>query len=124
MLMNVMYVVKIGLNVQQICLQVIFNNFVNVNIIGFKCDCVNFEIFLYQVFCFGGDQILDVINLILVFVVGIGVCVVSIDKLFSQGVLLDIGNVFDVVVNGQGFFQVLFLDGCIGYICDGGMLMN
>lgn len=48
-----------------------------------------------------------------------GVCLVVIECLYSQGNLLQINNSKDVVIKGQGFFQVMLLDGLLVYICDG-----
>lgn len=51
----VLWVSKFGLSVQDIKIKIIFNNLVNVSIIGFKWDCVVFQDLLYQVNCqFGG----------------------------------------------------------------------
>lgn len=72
-MINVMYVAKIGLNVQQMRMQVIANNLANLNIVGFKSDWVNFESLLYQVKCSGGDQIFEGTVLMSALVLGIGV---------------------------------------------------
>lgn len=116
---QVLWIVKIGLDVQQMCMLVVFNNFVNINIIGFKQDCVSFEDLLYQQVCQFGGVFLVQIQLLIGLQLGIGVCVVVILKNFEQGSQQQIGCVFDVMVNGCGFFEVQMFDGFLVYICDG-----
>lgn len=55
----VLWVSKIGLFVQDMNLIIIFNNLVNVFIIGFKCDCVEFQDLLYQIWCQLGGQLIQ-----------------------------------------------------------------
>lgn len=49
-MMRVFYFAVFGMKVQQINVDIIFNNFVNVNIIVFKKDKVEFKDFLYEIF--------------------------------------------------------------------------
>lgn len=121
---NAMHVAKTGLNAQQTRLQVIANNLANVNTNGFKRDRVNFETLLYQVQRPGGDQTSEATNLTSPLALGTGVSVVSTDKLYTQGALMDTGNALDIGIEGQGFLQVLLPDGRIGYTRDGALSMN
>lgn len=121
---NAMHVAKTGLNAQQTRMQVIANNLANVNTTGFKRDRANFESLLYQIQRPGGDQTSETTNLTSPLALGTGVAVVSTDKLYSQGALIDTGNALDVAIEGNGFLQVLLPDGRIGFSRDGAMSMN
>ena len=116
---NAMHVAKTGLNAQQTRMQVIANNLSNLNTVGFKSDRVNFESLLYQVKRAGGDQTSEGTNLSSSLALGTGVRVVSTQKLYSQGGMINTDNSFDLAIDGQGFFQVLMPDGRVGYTRNG-----
>jgi flagellar basal-body rod protein FlgG len=116
---NAMHVAKTGLNAQQTRMQVIANNLSNLNTVGFKSDRVNFESLLYQVKRAGGDQTSEGTTLSSSLALGTGVRVVSTQKLYSQGGMINTDNSFDLAIDGQGFFQVLMPDGRVGYTRNG-----
>lgn len=91
-------IVLSGLNVVQVQFDVISNNIVNVDMIGFKGLCIVFGD-IYVNFVFGNSDM----------VVGNGVLLQEVQQLFEQGNLNFIFQVLDLVINGDGFF-VLFLD--------------
>ena len=51
--------------------------------------------------------------------VGHGVRPVATQRLFTQGTFQQTDNPFDLVIEGDGFFQVLLPDGTIAYTRDG-----
>ena len=116
---NAMHVAKTGLNAQQTRMQVIANNLSNLNTVGFKSDRINFESLLYQVKRAGGDQTSEGTALNSSLALGTGVRVVSTQKLYSQGGMINTDNSFDLAIDGQGFFQVLMPDGRVGYTRNG-----
>ena len=116
---NAMHVAKTGLNAQQTRMQVIANNLSNLNTVGFKSDRINFESLLYQVKRAGGDQTSEGTALNSSLAIGTGVRVVSTQKLYSQGGMINTDNSFDLAIDGQGFFQVLMPDGRVGYTRNG-----
>jgi flagellar basal-body rod protein FlgG len=116
---NAMHVAKTGLNAQQTRMQVIANNLSNLNTVGFKSDRINFESLLYQVKRAGGDQTSEGTTLNSSLALGTGVRVVSTQKLYSQGGMINTDNSFDLAIDGQGFFQVLMPDGRVGYTRNG-----
>lgn len=120
----VMWISKIGVQVQDVKLQVIVNNLVNVNIVGFKCDCVMFEDLFYQVECQFGVQVEDGSVLFIGVQLGNGMWFVGMQKVFMIGSLQQIGQDLDFVIVGQGFFQVEGLDGQLVYICVGQLQIN
>ena len=116
---NAMHVAKTGLNAQQTRMQVIANNLSNLNTVGFKSDRINFESLLYQIKRAGGDQTSEGTALNSSLAIGTGVRVVSTQKLYSQGGMINTDNSFDLAIDGQGFFQVLMPDGRVGYTRNG-----
>ncbi|SNX67749.1 flagellar basal-body rod protein FlgG [Cereibacter ovatus] len=116
---NAMHVAATGLNAQQTRLQVISNNLANVNTTGFKRDRANFESLLYQTYKPAGAQTSEGTNMTSASAVGTGVRVVSTEKLYTQGSLVNTGNALDVAIDGMGFFQVLMPDGRMGYTRNG-----
>lgn len=121
---SAMYVAQTGLNAQQTRMQVIANNLANVNTTGFKQDRANFESLLYQVSRPGGAQTSEATAQTAPTAIGTGVRVVSTDKLYTQGSLVNTGNALDMAIDGTGFFQVLMPDGRIGYTRDGTFSQN
>ena len=121
---NAMHVAKTGLNAQQTRMQVIANNLANVNTTGFKRDRANFETLLYQTIRPAGAQTSEGTQSTTPFAVGTGVRVLSTEKSFTQGSLVNTDNALDMAIDGQGFFQVLMPDGRIGYTRDGSFSVN
>lgn len=103
----VLNIVFIGINVVQFDFNVIVNNIVNVNIIGFKGLCVEFV------------DVFVVIGLNFNFIViGSGVCLQDVVQQFVQGDIEIINNLLDMVISGNGFFVVNDGSG-VQYICVG-----
>jgi flagellar basal-body rod protein FlgG len=121
---NALHVAKTGLNAQQTRMQVIANNLANVNTTGFKRDRANFETLLYQTIRPAGGQTSEGTQSTTPYAVGTGVRVLSTEKSFTQGSVVNTDNALDMAIDGQGFFQVLMPDGRIGYTRDGSFSMN
>lgn len=92
-LMSSMYTGVSGLESNSTDLTVIGDNIANANTIGFKGSRTAFEDALAQNLI-GGSQ------------VGMGSRVQAIQKLMTQGALLNTGVVTDLAINGPGFFVV------------------
>jgi flagellar basal-body rod protein FlgG len=121
---NAMHVAKTGLDAQQTRMQVIANNLANVNTTGFKRDRASFETLLYQTVRPAGAPTSEATQATSSFSIGTGVRVLSTEKTFTQGALMNTGNALDMAIDGQGFFQVLLPDGRIGYSRDGSFAVN
>ena len=121
---SAMLVAKTGLTAQQYKMQVIANNLANVNTTGFKRDRANFESLFYQIVKTAGAQTADDTALTSPLAVGTGVKVVSTQKLFTQGGLVNTDNSLDLAIDGQGFFQALLPDGRVGYTRSGILSRN
>ncbi len=121
---DALHVAKTGLNAQQTRMSVISNNLANVNTVGFKRDRANFETLLYQNTREVGAQTSQNTTLPTGLAVGTGVRVVSSEKLYTQGNIINTDNSLDLTVDGPGFFQVLMPNGQIGYTRAGNFSRN
>jgi flagellar basal-body rod protein FlgG len=104
-----------GMQAQQLNLDVVANNLANVNTAGFKRSRVDFQDLLYQTMrpagtrTSGGGEVPTGVQ------VGHGTRPVATQKIFAQGNFQQTDNPLDVVIEGEGFFQVLRADGSTAY---------
>ncbi|HEU4852625.1 MAG TPA: flagellar basal-body rod protein FlgG [Telluria sp.] len=114
-----LYIAKTGLEAQQTQLDVITNNLANVSTNGFKRSRAVFEDLLYQNVRQPGAQSSQQTALPSGQQIGTGVRAVATERIFTQGNPEATTNPRDLMINGQGFFQVLMPDGTTGYTRDG-----
>ena len=95
-----------GMNAQSMEQDIIANNLANVNTTGFKRSRVDFQDLMYQIGSKSGTETTAGVRLPTGIEVGMGVKVVSIQKLFNQGDFQQTGNQFDWAIEGEGFFQL------------------
>ncbi|MCE5311901.1 MAG: flagellar basal-body rod protein FlgG [Nitrospiraceae bacterium] len=104
-----------GMHAQQLNVDVISNNLANVNTVGFKRSRADFQDLLYQNLRNPGAPSAEGVQIPVGIQVGLGVKPASVQKLFTQGDFLNTGNNLDMVIEGDGFFQVTMPDGTISY---------
>ncbi len=114
-----LWVAKTGLDAQQHKMQVVSHNLANASTTGFKKGRANFEDLLYQNIKQVGGQTSQQTRSPTGLSLGTGVRVVSTEKMFEQGTMLQTDNQLDVAINGRGFFQVTLPDGSLAYTRDG-----
>lgn len=119
-----LWVAKTGLDAQQTRMTVVSNNLANVNTTGFKKGRAAFEDLLYQTIRQPGAQTSQQTQSPSGLQLGTGVRVVSTEKMFSQGNLLQTNNSLDIAINGRGFFQIQQPDGTLAYTRDGNFQLN
>ena len=92
-----------GLKNHQVKMNVIGNNFANINTIGFQASRVNFQEALVQTFRGAGrpSTVSGGTNPVQL---GLGMEVGAIDTLFKQGGLETTGQITDLAIQGSGFF--------------------
>ena len=106
-MIRALYSARTGLAAQQLQLDTVSNNLANVNTAGFKKARIQFEDLYYQtlrdagVETAGGSQIPVGIQ------VGLGVRPAAVERLYTQGDLIQTGNELDWAIQGRGFFQVV-----------------
>ena len=108
-----------GMNCQQVNVDVIANNLANVNTVGFKKSRPDFQDLLYQSMRSAGSASSVDAEYPVGLEVGLGARVVTTEKAFSQGDFRETGNSLDLVVEGDGFFQVTMPNGATGYTRSG-----
>jgi flagellar basal-body rod protein FlgG len=118
-----LWIAKTGMEGQQTKLDAVSNNLANVGTNGFKRAGVVFEDLMYQNLRQAGaageqGQLPTGLQ------VGLGVRAVATTRAFTQGNLTQTGNVYDIAVKGQGFFQVQMADGTTAYTRDGAFQVN
>jgi len=104
---------------QQLNLDAIANNLANVNTTGFKRVRVDFQDLMYQTFLPAGAPVAQGATIPTGIQVGHGSRPVATQRIFSQGDFQQTENPLDLVVEGDGFFQVLRPDGSTGYTRSG-----
>jgi flagellar basal-body rod protein FlgG len=104
-----------GMQAQQLNLDVIANNLANVNTTGFKRTRVDFQDLLYQTYRAPGTAGAQGSTIPTGIQVGHGARPVATQRLFSQGDFQQTDNPLDLVVEGDGFFQVTRPDGTTAY---------
>lgn len=104
---------------QQLNVDTIANNIANVNTTGFKKSRVNFQDLLYETIKPPGTETTTGARIPEGIQLGHGVRPATIAKIFTQGNFILTGNQFDLVIEGDGFFQIERPDGTIAYTRDG-----
>ncbi len=113
-----------GMESQQLHLDVIANNLANVNTTAFKRSRVDFQDLLYQTLRAPGAISSEGLEVPSGIQLGHGVAVAAVTKLFLQGSFVETGNVLDVAIEGDGFFQITLPDGEVAYTRDGSFKLN
>ena len=104
-----------GMNAQQLNLDVIANNLANVSTTGFKKSRADFQDLMYQIMRVPGSQTSTDTESPTGVQVGLGVRPAAVQKIFTQGDLIQTGNDLDVAIEGHGFFQVEIPSGDTAY---------
>jgi flagellar basal-body rod protein FlgG len=111
-----------GMKAQQTNIDTIANNLANVNTTGYKKSHAEFQDLLYEsVVPAGrgsGDSAPSRVE------IGHGVKMVATNKTFSQGLIKQTSNPLDLMIEGDGFFQVRLPDGTVGYTRDGSFKLD
>lgn len=114
-----LWIAKTGMEAQQTQMDVVSNNLANVSTNGFKKSRAVFEDLLYQNVRQPGAQSSQQTNLPSGMQIGTGVRPVAVERIFTQGNPQATGNDKDLMINGNGFFNVLLPDGTTAYTRDG-----
>jgi len=116
-----------GLSALETALDVIANNLANVNTTGFKASCVNFQDLLYSEEKYPGVENANGDRRPIGLYVGLGVTVSGTQLDISQGVAEETGRQLDILIDGEGLFQVEIEDDIgdgIGYTRAGNFAIN
>lgn len=114
-----LYTSASGMKAQQLLVDTISNNIANANTTAFKSDRVEFKDLIYQQLKDPDIRKHSENERVLGVQIGLGVEPVGTKKDFSIGSPLQTENQLDVMINGEGFFQIYMPDGTIAYTRDG-----
>ncbi|GAB6176445.1 flagellar basal-body rod protein FlgG [Desulfobaculum senezii] len=105
-MMRSLWTAATGMVAQQLNIDVISNNLANVNTIGFKKSRAEFEDLMYQNLKMAGSPTDGGGFTPTGLQVGMGVKPTTVHKFFTQGDFQNTNNPLDMVIEGDGFFQV------------------
>ena len=108
-----------GMMAQQTQVDVTSHNIANVNTMGYKKNRAEFADLMYQVMSYAGTPTSTTTTHPTGIEVGLGVRPQAITKIHSQGYFKETGNNLDMVIAGNGFFQVQMPDGTTAYTRNG-----
>ena len=108
-----------GMIAQQTQVDVTSHNIANVNTMGYKKNRAEFADLMYQVMSYAGTPTSTTTTHTTGIEVGLGVRPQAITKIHSQGYFKETGNNLDMVIAGNGFFQVQMPDGTTAYTRNG-----
>ncbi len=113
-----------GMKAQQMNIDTIANNLANVNTTGYKRSHAEFQDLLYEKVTPGGQVDAQGNALPVRVEVGHGVKLVATNKNFSQGTVISTNNPLDLMIEGNGFFQMRLPDGTLAYSRDGSFKLD
>lgn len=114
-----LYTAASGMAAQQMNLDNIANNLANSSTTGFRGSRLQFQDLMYQSVVAPGSAATAQTTVPDGLQIGLGTRVVSTEMLQTQGDAVNTGNPLDVMIQGQGFFQVQMPSGEIAYTRDG-----
>ena len=108
-----------GMIAQQNYLDVIANNVANVNTTGFKKVRLEFQDLLSQAARQPGAMLNQGTYQPVGIEIGLGVKTAATTRIFTKGIAVNTDRNLDVMIEGEGFFQVMKEDGTLAYTRDG-----
>ena len=123
-MIRALFTASTGMVAQQMNIDTIANNLANVNTTGFKKSRVNFQDLIYETITQAGTETAAGSTIPEGIQIGHGVRPSAIAKIFTAGNMVQTGNPLDLVIEGDGFFQVELPDGTTAYTRDGAFKLN
>ena len=123
-MMRALFTGASGMRGQQFKIDVTANNLANANTVGFKNDRPEFVDLLYQQMRRPGGTSATGIQWPTALQVGLGVSPAATAKNFTQGNYQATDQPLDMIIEGDGFFQVQAVDGSTVYTRDGSFKMD
>lgn len=113
-----------GMEAQQLNIDTIAHNLANINTSGFKARKAQFQDLLYQNMRQAGASNTATTEIPVGLQVGLGTKPVATEIIFTQGDFVATGNALNLVIQGQGFFQIRQPNGQIAYTRNGNFHLN
>lgn len=124
MAITALHTAATGMQALSTKIDVIANNIANAETVGFKSSRANFQDLLYQIRAQPGVQTSDDTTSPLGTQIGLGVALSNTQIMFRQGSAMQTGISTDVMIQGDGFFQVELPDGRYAYTRAGNFIRN
>jgi flagellar basal-body rod protein FlgG len=124
MAITALHTAATGMQALSTKIDVIANNIANAETVGYKSSRANFQDLYYQLRAQPGVQTSESTFSPLGHQLGLGVAVSNTQLLFRQGSPMQTGNPLDVMITGDGFFQVELPGGGTGYTRAGNFVRN
>ncbi|MGB9716291.1 MAG: flagellar basal-body rod protein FlgG [Thermodesulfovibrionales bacterium] len=119
-----LFIAATGMEAQKLNIDVIANNLANVNTVGFKKSRADFQELFYQDLKTPGATSAEGSEIPSGIQIGLGVRPVAVQKIFLQGDFANTGNSLDLVIEGDGFFQIMMPDGTLAYSRSGAFKLD
>jgi flagellar basal-body rod protein FlgG len=123
-MLRALYTASTGMEAQQLNIDTIAHNLANINTTGFKQRRAQFQDLLYQNIRSAGSASSANTDIPTGLQVGLGTRPVATAVMFSQGDFSATNNPLDLVIQGNGFFQILLPDGQLAYTRNGNFHLN
>jgi flagellar basal-body rod protein FlgG len=123
-MLRALYTAASGMEAQQLNIDTIAHNLANINSSGFKLRRAQFQDLLYQNIRQAGASNTATTEIPVGLQVGLGTRPVATEIIFRQGDLAATGSDYDIVIQGQGFFQVRQVNGQTAYTRNGNFHVN
>jgi flagellar basal-body rod protein FlgG len=118
-MIRALYSAASGMTAQQLNVDNIANNLANANTAGYKMRRAQFQDLLYQSIVQPGANAGQQTTVPAGLQLGLGTRASSNEIIFTQGNFNQTGNPLDIVIQGNGFFQVRMTTGNLAYTRDG-----
>lgn len=123
-MIRALYSAASGMNAQQLNVDNIANNLANANTNGYKSRRAQFQDLLYQNMVQPGASASQQSTVPAGLQLGLGSRAASNEIIFTQGNFTQTSNPLDVVIQGNGFFQILRPSGTLAYTRDGSFQLD
>jgi len=123
-MIRALYSAASGMNAEQLNVDNIANNIANANTTGFKTRRAQFQDLLYQSLIQPGSAAGQQSTVPTGLQLGLGTRAASNEIIFSQGDFSQTSNPLDLVVQGQGFFQIRRATGDLAFTRAGTFHLN
>lgn len=118
-MMGALWTAATGMRAQQTNIDVTSNNLANANTFGYKKVRAEFKDLMYRTAKEAGTPMQSGTQTPVGTEIGMGVRNSATNRMFSQGDFQQTENPLDVVIEGDGFFQIQKPDGTLAYTRDG-----
>ena len=123
-MLRALYSSATGMQAQETNIDVISNNIANVNTNGYKKSRAEFQDLVYQQVLEPGAPTSQQTQNPSGIQIGLGVKTAGVQKIFSQGDLINTDNSLDIAIQGDGFFQIQRPDGTLAYTRGGSFQLD